>query len=76
MCLVLALPEANGEEGGKNTIFGLCVCQFCKMTFSKIVFLIPNFVGFVPQICLLPYVEIIGVLMQLNLTIFFILSRN
>ena len=27
-----------GREEGKNTILGLYVCQFCKMTFSKIVF--------------------------------------
>ena len=69
MCLILALPEANVEEK-KNTIFGLGVCQFCKMIFFKGCFLVPNFVKFVPEICLLPCMEITSVLKQLNLTIY------
>ena len=71
---MLALPEENAEK--KNTILGLCVCQFCKMTFSKIVFVIPNFVKLMPEICLLLCMKIVGVLKQLNLKIPFILYRH
>ena len=42
----------GGEGKGKIQFVVFVVCQFCKMTFSKIVFLIPNFVGFVPEIFL------------------------
>ena len=74
MCLILTFPEENVEKGGegKNTIFGLCVHQFWKMTFSKFVFLIANFVEFV----LLPCIEIIGVLKQFYLKTPFILNRK
>ena len=65
-----------GKGVGENTIFGLCVCQLCKMTFSKIIFLISNFVKFVPEICLLPCVEIIYILKRLNLKTPFILYQN
>ena len=41
-----------------------------------IVFIIPNFVKFVPQICVLLCVNIIGVLKQIILKIPFIINRN
>ena len=76
MRLILGLPEANVEEGrGKIEFLFFCVCQFCNMIFSKIVFAIPNFVKCVPEICLLPCVKIIDALKQLSQNIF-ILNRN
>ena len=46
------------------------------MTFSKIIFLVPNFVKLVPEIFFVALCEIIRVLKELDLKIPFILNRD
>ena len=58
------------EGEGKNEFKVFVFVNFVKQLFQK--FFNPHFLKFVPEICLLPLIEIVGVLKQLNFKISFI----